>query len=323
MRRPTHRTALRAAAAALALSLTLAACSGDAEGDATTATPTAEATAEGEPTPTAEDVAALDAVTIEGAVGAAPTATLPNTPFTVSAAVARVLDEGTGDTIADGDLVELHSLWVDGKDGATLSSTWESGKPEQLVVSEAALAPVLTDILVGGKVGTRFAFAVPSGEGVSSLAVGEVVSKRPGRATGTPVEPADGLPTITLQDNGLPVLAEPVNGEPPTSLVVQPLIEGDGPVVAAGQTAVVHYTGWLWDGKQFDSSWERSTPYPVENIGQATVIAGWNEGLVGQKVGSQVMLVVPPDKAYGAEGQGETIPGNSTLVFVVDILAAS
>jgi len=64
-------------------------------------------------------------------------------------------------------------------------------------------------------------------------------------------------------------------------------------------------------------------PFPVENVGQAGVIAGWNEGLVGQKVGSQVMLVVPPDKGYGEEGSGDTIPGGSTLVFVVDILAAS
>ncbi|MBO3089467.1 FKBP-type peptidyl-prolyl cis-trans isomerase [Cellulomonas dongxiuzhuiae] len=322
MRRPTTRTALRAAAAALALSLTLAACAGDGGSDDPT-TPAAEESAapEGAPTATAEDIAALEAVTVEGAAGSEPKATLPTTPFTVSAAVARVLDEGTGDVIADGDLVDLHSVWVDGKDGATLSSTWTAGAPEQIVVSEASLAPVLTDILVGGKVGTRFAFAVPSGEDTSSLAIAEVSAKRPGRADGTAVAPADGLPTVTLAENGAPSL-EAASGDAPTTLTVQPLIEGSGPEVAAGQTALVHYTGWLWDGTQFDSSWERSTPFPVENIGQAAVIAGWNEGLVGQKVGSQVMLVVPPDKGYGDE-EKEGIPPGSTLVFVVDILAAS
>ncbi|GIG40695.1 FKBP-type peptidyl-prolyl cis-trans isomerase [Cellulomonas phragmiteti] len=322
MRRPTTRTALRAAAAALALSLTLAACAGDGGSDDPT-TPAAEdtAAAEAAPTPSAEDIAALEGVTVEGPVGAEGVVTLPSTPFTVSAAVARVLDEGTGDTIADGDIVDLHSVWVDGADGSTQMSSWATG-PEQVVVSEAALAPVLTDILVGGKVGTRFAFAVPAGEGAASVAVAEVVAKRPGRAEGTAVAPVDGLPTVTLADDGAPSL-EPASGDAPTALVAQPLIEGPGPEVVAGQTVLVHYTGWLWDGTQFDSSWERSTPFPVENIGAGQVIAGWNEGLVGQKVGSQVMLVVPADKGYGEEGSGETIPGGATLVFVVDILAAS
>ncbi|SFJ65283.1 FKBP-type peptidyl-prolyl cis-trans isomerase [Cellulomonas sp. KH9] len=323
MRRPTPRTALRAAAAALALSLTLAACAGDGgSDDPTTPAPQQTDASTEAPTATAEDVAALEAVTVEGDAGAEPTVTLPSTPFTVSAAVARVIDEGTGDEIADGDLIDLHSVWLNGADASSLSSSWASGAPEQIVVSEASLAPVLTDILIGAKVGTRFTFALPQGEDAAAVAVAEVVSKRPGRADGTAVAPVDGLPTVTLADNGAPSL-EPASGEAPTTLVAQPLIEGTGPEVTAGQTVLVHYTGWLWDGTQFDSSWERNVPFPVENIGQATVIAGWNEGLVGQKVGSQVMLVVPPDKGYGAEGQGETIPGDSTLVFVVDILAAS
>lgn len=321
MRRPTTRTPLRAAAAALALSLTLAACSGGAEGDDPTATPSATTADEAAPTASPEDVAALEGVTVEG-TGGETKVTLPGSPFSVSAAVARVLDEGTGEEIADGDLIALHSMWVNGADGATQSSTYTENKPENIVVSAQALAPVLTDILVGGKVGMRFAFAVPTGEDSASVAVAEVVSKQAARAEGTAVAPVEGLPTVTLADNGAPSL-EPAGGDAPTTLTVQPLLDGSGPAVTAGQTVLVQYTGWLWDGTQFDSSWERGTPYPVENIGQATVIDGWNEGLVGQKVGSQVMLVVPPDKGYGAEGQGETIPGDATLVFVIDILAAS
>jgi peptidylprolyl isomerase len=103
--------------------------------------------------------------------------------------------------------------------------------------------------------------------------------------------------------------------------VVQPLIEGDGPAVESGQTITVQYSGWLWDGTPFDSSWERGTPAAF-GIGVQQVITGWDEGLVGQKVGSQVLLVVPPDKAYG-DTPKETIPAGSTLVFVVDVLAAS
>ena len=322
MRRPTPRTALRAAAAALALSLTLAACSGDDASDDPT-TPVAEESAAptGAPTPTAEDIAALEAVTVEGDPGAEPKATLPSTPFMVSAAVARLLDEGTGEEIADGDIIDLNSVWINGQDGSTELSSWQQGAPEQVVVSAAGLSAVLNDILVGGKVGTRFVYAFPSGEDMTSVAVAEVVAKRPGRADGTAVAPAEGLPTVTLAENGAPTL-EPASGDAPTTLTVQPLIEGTGPEVAAGQTVLVHYTGWLWDGSQFDSSWETGTPLPVSNIGEAGVIAGWNEGLVGQKVGSQVMLVVPPDKGYGDE-EKPGIPAGSTLVFVVDILAAS
>jgi len=323
VRRPiTARTALRAAAATLALSLTLAACAGDGGSDDPTTPAADETTSTEEAGPTAEDIAALEAVTVEGDAGAEPTVTLPSTPFAVTAAVARVLDEGTGDDIADGDLVDLHSVWVSGESGDVDQSSWANGSPEQIVVSEASLAPVLTEILVGGKVGTRFVFAVPSSETAASVAVAEIVAKRPGRAEGTAVAPVDGLPTVTLADDGAPSL-EPTDADAPTTLVAQPLIEGDGPEVTAGQTVLVHYTGWLWDGTQFDSSWERKTPYPVANIGQGQVIDGWNEGLVGQKVGSQVLLVVPPDKGYGDDGSGETIPGGATLVFVVDVLAAS
>ena len=101
-------------------------------------------------------------------------------------------------------------------------------------------------------------------------------------------------------------------------LVVQPLIEGDGEKLDSNSYAVVKYTGWLLDGKQFDSSWDRNSTFDVNM--QGGVIEGWLEGLKGQKVGSEVLLVVPPSLGYGAQAQGE-IPANSTLVFVVDILA--
>ncbi|MCL2464331.1 MAG: FKBP-type peptidyl-prolyl cis-trans isomerase, partial [Micrococcales bacterium] len=104
--------------------------------------------------------------------------------------------------------------------------------------------------------------------------------------------------------------------------VVQPRIQGTGPAVKSGQTIVVNYTGWLWDGTQFDSSWDRQATMAVQDIGQAQLIDGWNQGLVGQDVGSQVLLVIPPSLGYGSTAQG-SIPANSTLVFVVDILAAA
>lgn len=327
MRRPTTRTALRAAAAALALSLTLAACAGDGDGGNADPTPTESAeeapTPAENPTPTAEDIAALEAVTVEGDAGAEPTVGLPSTPFDVSAQVARLVTEGSGDEIAEGDLIGLHSVWLNGNDGSKAASSWENGAPEQIIVNSTTLAGAISELLVGGNVGLRFAYAYPGGEDGAQVAVAEVVSKSAGRAVGTPVEPAEGLPQVELREDGLPLIKEFVNGPAPKEMIVQPLIEGEGPAVESGQNITVHYTGWLWDGKQFDSSWERGTPFPVENIGAGGVIDGWNEGLVGQKVGSQVMLVIPPEKGYGEEGSGETIPGGATLVFVVDVLAAS
>ena len=108
----------------------------------------------------------------------------------------------------------------------------------------------------------------------------------------------------------------------PTALVSQNLIDGTGPEVKTGQTITVHYTGALWtDGTVFDSSWKRKSPATFA-IGTGNVIPGWDKGLVGKKVGSRVLLVVPPADGYADKVQGQ-IPANSTLVFVVDILDAS
>ena len=94
------------------------------------------------------------------------------------------------------------------------------------------------------------------------------------------------------------------------TLVSQDLIKGEGAEVKDTQTVVAHYTGWLLDGTQFDSTFSLDG-----------VIKGWKQGLAGHTVGSQVLLVVPPSLGYGSEAK-DKIPANSTLVFVVDILAA-
>ncbi|MET0803302.1 MAG: FKBP-type peptidyl-prolyl cis-trans isomerase, partial [Acidimicrobiales bacterium] len=143
------------------------------------------------------------------------------------------------------------------------------------------------------------------------------------RAEGTAVEPDEGLPTVELDDTGKPTITIP-DGDPPTEQVTQVLIEGDGPEVESGQTITAHYTGVIWaSGEQFDSSWDRGEPSEFP-IGVGGVIVGWDEGLVGQTVGSQILLVIPPDQGYGPDGNPDAgIAGTDTLVFVVDILAAN
>ena len=83
----------------------------------------------------------------------------------------------------------------------------------------------------------------------------------------------------------------------------------------------MQYSGWLFDGTPFDSSWVNGAPFTTQ-IGTGSVIQGWDQGIIGQTVGSQVLLVIPPDLAYGDTERG-TIPASSTLIFVVDILDAS
>jgi FKBP-type peptidyl-prolyl cis-trans isomerase len=96
---------------------------------------------------------------------------------------------------------------------------------------------------------------------------------------------------------------------------------GEGEPVRAGNSAVVHYTGWLPSGMKFDSSVDRNEPFTVSPVGGGTVIAGWDEGLQGMRPGGRRLLVIPPNLGYGASGTpGGPIPPNATLVFRVELL---
>lgn len=322
-RSSTARFAAAALVAALGLG-TLAACSGGDSGDGATPSPDASSSAEAGPSAdTAADAAALEGVTVTGDPGAKPTITLPSTPFTVTSQVARLVDQGDGDALAAGAVAQLHILEVSGADGAERGNTWDADQAQPTVVDPTALFPQLYELLAAAKVGSRILLAAPTtdatGTVVDLLEVQGVIPVDATRAEGGPVTPAADLPVVTLDDTGKPSLTA-ASGAAPTSLVVQELIHGSGPAVEAGQTVVVKYTGWLWDGTQFDSSWDADRVYPVADVGQAQVIDGWNQGLVGLNVGSQAMLVIPPDLGYGSSGSGP-IPADSTLVFVVDVLA--
>lgn len=104
-----------------------------------------------------------------------------------------------------------------------------------------------------------------------------------------------------------------------SGLQIEELVEGTGATPKFGQTAVVHYTGWLTDGTKFDSSVDRGRPFEFP-LGQGRVIRGWDEGVATMKVGGKRKLTIPPEMGYGARGAGGLIPPNATLVFEVELL---
>ena len=107
----------------------------------------------------------------------------------------------------------------------------------------------------------------------------------------------------------------------PTDLVIEDLIEGDGAAVEAGQTVTTHYVGWAFStGEEFDASWNRGEPLSLRaGIGQ--VIRGWDQGLLGMKVGGRRKLTIPSHLAYGERGAGGVIKPGESLIFVVDLVA--
>lgn len=281
--------------------------------------------------------AALDSVQVDEKDGGAPTAVF-EAPLDITSEAVRLVDEGTGDPVAEGQVLTLNYMVCDVATGEKLHSTWGADSSENTplnsVLSAGNFGQMLDDLLNGIPVGSTVLWGQPGVSAEASITgqatngylyVMNVAAAHsvPESASGTEVKPSDdSLPTVKFED-GKPVVSIPDTFTDPTELVVEPLIEGDGPVVEQGQAIAVKYTGWLTDGTQFDSAWDRegADGIFVVNIGTGNVISGWDEGLVGQKVGSRVLMVIPSDKGYGTAGAG-TIPADSTLIFVVDILGA-
>ncbi len=129
------------------------------------------------------------------------------------------------------------------------------------------------------------------------------------------------LPTASGSFGDKPTLTFP-DSPAPAELAIQVLSPGDGPLVEAGQTIEVNYYGEVWGGSMFDNSYDRGSSIEFP-IGVGTVIAGWDNSLVGQPIGSRVLVAIPPHEGYGPRGVPQAgIGGDDTLVFVVDILNA-
>jgi peptidylprolyl isomerase len=115
-------------------------------------------------------------------------------------------------------------------------------------------------------------------------------------------------------------VVDPVQGPAPADLVVEDITVGDGDEAKPGQSVSVHYVGVAHStGEEFDASWNRGAPFDFP-LGAGRVIAGWDRGVAGMKVGGRRRLVIPPHLGYGDRGAGGAIRGGETLIFVVDLL---
>lgn len=273
----------------------------------------------------------LESVSIEGEVGAAPEVSWKD-QMSADEIEAETLVEGDGAEVADGDQLNIH-YWIGNgfTEREAYSSYEDGGEPQQITVDDQ-LSPVFADAFEGAQIGDRIAVT-----GSATAAFGEVGNPDLGFAPQdtvlviidvieeyVPPKPVD-TPAAKLPkpvfEKGEPVgfdftgIAKP---KPEGQLLRSVLKEGTGKVVTTEMTIKADYLGQVYQGdKPFDESFSKE---PAE-FALTGVVEGWTYGLSGLKVGTRVLLQIPPDLGYGAQDK-EGIPPNSTLYFVVDIVSA-
>lgn len=275
-------------------------------------------------------------VSVSEAFGKVPSVKIPAKKASGQLAV-KTLVHGSGQALTSNEaFVGNFALYVwNGTSHRLLNSTFPKNTP---ILFSGQLLPGMEKALTGEKVGSRVLAVIPpkdafgaSGnpqagiKGTDTLVfVVDLIKAFTGSeaASGQPVSHGGkGLPKVSAAASA-PAITMP-SSRPPSRLVTKTLIKGTGPAIAKGQTVVVQYVGAIWKtGKVFDSSWKRHQPFGF-TIGATPgqVIPGWDQGLVGQPVGSRVLLSVPPADGYGKTGNKQAgIKGTDTLVFVVDIL---
>jgi len=304
--------------------------------DTSSATPTGSTSGTSSSAPSPTSSWSGDLPTVDGAFGKESTITVPKGSAPGDLQV-KVLKQGDGATIAKGDLLVVDYTGVIWDSGNVFDSSFKHGGPVGFPIGVGQVIPGWDHALVGQKVGSRVLMVLPPSEGYGATGSSQagikgtdtlvfavdVLGAHSGdeTASGKATPPGDdGVPGVTVTP-GKPTITIPP-GKPPNKMIVYPVVTGDGPKIKKGDTIVAQYVGVVWkSGKQFDASWDRSTPISL-TVGTGQVIKGWDQGLIGQTVGSRVVLVLPPKDAYGSKGNPPAIQPDDTIVFAVDILGA-
>jgi peptidylprolyl isomerase len=248
-----------------------------------------------------------------------------------------VVIAGDGEELTAESAAMTRIYMAKGSDGSELASSFADEAPYKMVVSQQP--EVIGDAVTGQAIGTRVALAMPASElygpegntelGLAAdddvVLVMDLIEAAEAPLTGPEgddVDPPADAPKVLEREGdvaGLDFSDAPKKA--PKKLQVIPLIEGEGAEVKLDDPVTVDYYGAVWNAQTaFDESFSGE---PASfTLSKGALIDGWVEGLQGVTVGSRVMLVIPPELGYGKEGSGEQIPGNSTLVFVVDVLGA-
>jgi peptidylprolyl isomerase len=272
----------------------------------------------------------LHGITVSGDIGSAPKVEWDG-KLDVSKTETTVVSEGDGDEVTDGDKIQVN-LWVgNGFTQKQAYSSYDGGQPET-VTADDTLAPVFKDALLGKTIGSRVAVTATASDafgesGNPQLGIGNkdtvliVVDLMDMYTAPKPKDvPQSQLPGI-VEKKGEPVALDFAGLPKPKAdgdLLRSVVTEGKGETVTTDMTVTANYLGSVYGAKKpFDESYSKK-PVP---FALSQVVQGWTYGLSGVKVGSRVLLQIPPELGYGAQEQSG-IPANSTLYFVVDIISA-
>ncbi|MDX6744272.1 FKBP-type peptidyl-prolyl cis-trans isomerase [Actinocorallia sp. A-T 12471] len=282
-------------------------------------------------------------VEVSGEFGVVPSVEFPRGGAPGEEFAVETVVEGEGRAVAEGDLVVADYVgytWASGGASKLIGNSFQGGTPAAF--PSWNLVPGLKRALVGAKAGSRVVAVIPPKDGygtqgserlgiAASDSLVYVLDVRGSHPKGASVADApafaggDGLPEVSGGD--VPGVRVP-KASPPKKLTVETVKTGPGREVKAGDLLAIQYVGALWrDGKVFSSSWSDGKVYAAV-IGQQQVIKGWDEALVGKKVGSRLLVVAPPDMAYGAKDMEVKglpkygIKASDTLVYVIDVLGA-
>lgn len=242
---------------------------------------------------------------------------------TIKATQTRVIKEGNGPTFTGNQQVIAEYGVYSSSTGAVLGESKFDGTNPATQVFDATNSKLYCDALSGVKEGSLVIFATPATEDdpEGSIFVIELKKVYLPHANGDVQAPEAGLPAVVrAPKTGQPGLIAP-SFSAPTEFKKAVLIQGKGEKIKTGDSVTVHYTGWVWGSSfeaPFDSSWNNGSPATF-TVSTSGLISGFVKALEGETVGSQIIASLPPADGYGAEGNG-TIPANSTLVFVIDIL---
>lgn len=279
-------------------------------------------------------------VTADGALGADPQAEFPTPLVATKAPQSAVTHAGKGKVVEPGDAVNIQITIYDGENGNKLISTSYDATGLQLlaVIGTPAFGSISQCATVGSRV-TAVGSAgdligqqsIDQNQPLAGLTLGhtvvlvvDVTKAFLGRANGVDQLAQAGLPSIVLAPNGQPGFTFP-KGAAPSDLRIATLKAGNGATVKKGDSIVVNYTGVLWDTKAvFDSTWDRNSPATLTAVSLADdqngVVPGFAKAVIGAKVGSQVLVVIPPKDGYPSGSAPSSVPDGSTMVFVIDIL---